>query len=77
MGESRGLKGGAALFVVREERGEDGAARGGVGFASDLDAATVTGDDVVCDPEAETVANILFGSEEGIKDFRHRFLRDA
>ncbi len=63
--------------MVRQERGEDGAARGGVGFASDPDAAAVAGDDVVGDPEAETVADILFGGEEGVKDFGERFPRDA
>lgn len=62
---------------VGEECGEDGAAGVGTGVASDPDAAAMPGDDVVCDPEPESVAVILLGGEEGVEDFVQRFLRDA
>jgi len=38
------------IFVVRQKRGEDGAAGTGAGVASDPDAAAVPDDDIVCDP---------------------------
>lgn len=48
-----------------------------MGFASDVDVAAVAGDDVVGDPEAESVADVLFGGEEGIEDFGERLFGDA
>jgi hypothetical protein len=63
--------------VVGQECGEDGAAGVGTGVASDPDAAVMPGDDVVRDPEPESVAVILLGGEEGVEDFGQRFLRDA
>lgn len=63
--------------MVREERGEDGAAGAGVGVASGPDGAAVPGDDVVCDPKTQSVADILLGGEERVEDFGQRFLRDA
>ena len=63
--------------MVRQKRSEDGATGTGVGVASGPDAAAVPGDDVVGDPEAETIADILLGGEEGVEDFGDRFLRDA
>ena len=62
---------------MRQKRGEDGAAGAGAGVASGADGAAVPGDDVVCDPEAEAVAELLLGGEEGVEDFGERFLRDA
>lgn len=63
--------------MVRQKGGEDAAARIRAVVASDPDAATVPGDDIVCDPEAQTVAYILFGGEERVEDFGQRFPRDA
>src|SRR4051794_7634844 len=64
-------------FVVRQKCAEDGAAGAGLGVASSPDAAAVPGDDVARDPEAESVAFVLLGGEEGIEDFGNRVLRDA
>ena len=64
-------------FVVRQKRGEDGAAGTRAGVASDPDAAAVPDDDIVCDPETKSVAVILFGGEEGVEDFGERCRCDA
>ena len=63
--------------MVRQKRGDDGSAGTGVVIASNPDAAAVSGDDVVGDPEAESVADVLLGREEGIEDFRERLIGDA
>jgi hypothetical protein len=46
----RSTAGADVSFVVREKRGEDGAAGARADVAPDPDAATVPGDDVAGDP---------------------------
>ena len=69
--------GGGVAVVVGQERSEDSAACSGAGVASDPYVAAVTGDDAVGDPQAEAIAHVLLGGEEGVEDLGQGFERDT
>ena len=62
---------------MRKKSGEDGAAGAGTDAASDADGAPVASDDALGDPQSESVADVLLGSEEGVEDFGDGFLGDS
>lgn len=57
--------------------GEDGSVAGGGLAGADVDAAIVAVDDFGADPEAEAVAGVAPGGEEGLVDAREYVGRDS